>query len=103
MKWAEGVSKNLALCTQLNLPVGPRIANIMLSGVTDILINGNLQSLEIHLFHIEHSLYKVNFSAIFGKLLKIFKNIFQTKQNKDYISKKSKKELCLLREKQQMQ
>lgn len=80
MKWAENVSKNFAFCSQIKLPVRPRTADIMLSGITKILISVKLQSLEICLFHTEHGLYKVNTSAIFGKLLEDFKNIFQTKQ-----------------------
>lgn len=69
MKWAEDVSKNFALRSRIKLPVALRIANIMLSGTTKIFISVKLQSLEIHLFHINHSLYKVNISAISGKLL----------------------------------
>ena len=72
MKWAQGVSYNFALCTQVNLPVSTVITNIMLSGKTDLEINIKLLSLEIQLFHIKYSLYKVTISAIFGKLLKIF-------------------------------
>lgn len=83
MEWAEDVSKNFALCSQIKLPVSPRTANITLSGLTKIFIIVKLQSLEICLFHIEQSLYKMNISDISG-ILKIFKNTLQTKQNKGF-------------------